>query len=181
MDERQVFQFIADEFHQAQIPFMLIGGFALKKYGSERFTRDIDLLIDEYQYQKAKIILEKGGYEEKVIGRVFARLAEKNDAAMDVDLLFVEKPIFERLFQSGRQMEWADRQFTVPSPEYLIALKLHALKNGGKHREMKDLSDVIQVIRFNGLDINSQDFQKMCRDYGPPDILNKIKTLVNWP
>jgi hypothetical protein len=177
MDERLVFEFIADEFKKAGIPFMLIGGFALKKYGSERFTSDIDLLIDKNQYAAAKIVLENGEYEEKVIGRVFARFSENRGESIGIDILFVEKPIFERLFQEGQRMEWADRQFTVPSPVHLIALKLHALKNGGVHRETKDLLDVVQVIRFNRLDIDTQAFRKLCLDYGPVGIFDKIKVL----
>ena len=52
MKYRSVFHLLANELGKAKISFVLIGGFAVNYYKATRFTGDVDILIDEKDFQK---------------------------------------------------------------------------------------------------------------------------------
>jgi hypothetical protein len=55
----------------------------------------------------------------------------------------------------------------------LIALKLHSSK-GSKFRELKDLLDVVMLIKINGIDPKSDEFRKLCLKYANDALYRKI-------
>jgi hypothetical protein len=60
-----VFHLISTKFKKAEIPSVLIGGFALNYYGVTRQTADVDFLITEEDITKALRLLEKAGYKQR--------------------------------------------------------------------------------------------------------------------
>ncbi len=58
------FKRLVFELEKQKVGYALVGGVAMAFYTEPRFTRDIDLLIDEEDYEKTKSIFEKDGYFE---------------------------------------------------------------------------------------------------------------------
>ncbi len=60
----------------------------------------------------------------------------------------------------------------------LMALKLHALNQDSRRRELKDLDDLLGLLETPEVDIYSSDFKDLCFKYASEDIYNKI--LEQW-
>ena len=61
----------------------------------------------------------------------------------------------------------------VPCAAHMIMLKLHAMKSNPK-REIKDLSDIVEILR-NGPDpLPRDELEAMCEHYGPAGVCERI-------
>lgn len=166
---------MAREAQATGVRFILIGGFAVNAYGVARNTLDVDFLISEADYLKLKGPLSSQGYEEIVRTDFFAKQSHKAREAMPIDLLFVDPNTFEMIWLDGGEATVSGHQFKTPSLLHLIALKLHAIKQGSKDRVWKDLPDIINLVIANRMDVSSSDFVEICRKFGPEGIHQKIQ------
>lgn len=174
MDEKNIFQLIAQASQKTGARLLLIGGFAVNAYNYARNTRDVDFLVSDDDYRKISVVLASSGYEESVRTQVFAKQVSKGVGAMPVDFLFVDESTFELIWRAGREATLSGRRFRLPSLIHLIALKLHAIKQGSKDRAWKDIPDIMNLIRANKLDTSSADFKMVCQKFGPEGIYQEI-------
>ena len=168
-----VFHLIATEFNKADIPCLLIGGFAVNYYKVSRNTADVDFLIRDEDFKNASELLNRAGYEIVSSERVFARFGNNQFGLMDVDFMFVDRKTFEGMMKEGKQAKISGQELTVPSLNHLIALKLHSIKFN-PNREFKDLLDIVELIKMNKLNMRTGAFKSLCSKYGPKAIYDKI-------
>lgn len=173
-----IFRIVDEEFAKEQIRVILIGGFALNRYGVSRQTADVDFLITRPDYEKARGILRKSGYQEDHCREHFARLRSPDVFYLDVDFLFVDEQTFLRIQQEAQRVVLEGREFLVPSVDHLVALKLHAIKNNPSGREAKDLLDIVLLIQVNHMDAARPEFVNLCTTYGPAGIHEKLRLLL---
>jgi predicted nucleotidyltransferase len=173
-----VFNLAYDVFTKAKAPFVLIGGFAINYYKVTRQTMDIDFMIREDDYELLLKLFKEAGYREDYRQKAFARLKGNEYYLMDIDLMFVNQDTISKILSESKDVEITGQKFKIPSLNHLIVLKLHALKNNYKLREMKDLPDIVNVIRAHKLDIESKDFKELFLKYGTEEIYNKILELI---
>lgn len=178
MNQSTVFDLMARVAQEAGIRLILIGGFAVNAYGVSRNTRDVDFLISEADYLKLGSLLSAQGYEEVVRTDVFAKREHKDQEAMPVDLLFIDSNTFGMIWQKGGETTVSGHKFKIPSLLHLIALKLHAIKQGSKDRVWKDLPDIINLVIANRMDVASSDFVEICLKFGPEGIHPKIQEAI---
>lgn len=169
-----IFHLISTEFEKAEIPYVLIGGFAVNYYGVTRQTADVDLLITKENAAKALEPLKRAGYVEGVMQEVFARLEGSKTYVMDIDFMFVDKETLTRIIKDGKKVKIAGKTFVVPSLNHLIALKLHSVKFNPKIREFRDLPDIINLLRMNKVNVKTDQFRKLCLKYGTKELYHKI-------
>lgn len=173
MKHPTVFHLISDLSKREGINCILIGGFAVNCYKVTRQTADVDFLITKEDFKKISGLLKKFGYKEDSVNDVFAKFGS-TDLLMDVDFMFVDKETFDKIMKDGRDITIAGNNFTVPSLNNLIALKLHSIKYNPKNREYRDLPDIINLIKVNKLDFSGQEFRELCLKYGTGEIYKKI-------
>ena len=169
---------IHSEFKRIDLRFMIVGGFALTAYGVTRLTADVDVMIDEGDFEKVRSVLEQFDYHIGSKHQNFARCQSCDDGLMDIDLLFVGTRTLNRMLKEGKHEMIGCRDFIVPSLNHLIAMKLHAIKYNPKMREFKDLPDVINLIRQNQLDISQEAFRDLCENYGTTELYRRICELL---
>lgn len=180
MEYPSVFHFLSIEFGRANIPFLLVGGFAVNYYKATRVTQDLDLLICDQDFEKALPILEKNGYKKTDKTSLFARFDSTDPACSELDLIFVDKATMNSFLREAKQDEIEGEKFKFPSLEHLIALKLHSIKNNS-NREYRDLFDIIELIKRNRIDFRLDSFKQLCLKYGPEKIYDKISgALSSW-
>lgn len=178
MNYPTVFDLIADVFGRAGIPYVLAGGFAVNAHHVTRQTLDVDLLIATDNLEKASCALQKAGYQKGLESPVVARLKGDGKLFLDIDLMLIEPGTFQKILKQSQKLTIAGRSFSVLSLEHLIAMKFHALKNDPKSREPKDLLDIIQLARRNGIDPGGPQLRKICESYGTPELFKKIQILT---
>ncbi|HXV27739.1 MAG TPA: nucleotidyl transferase AbiEii/AbiGii toxin family protein [bacterium] len=178
MEYPTVFDLIAAEFKKAGISAVLVGGFALNAYKVTRQTADIDFLVTQRDYQKVALLLKNDGYRESAVTDLFARFENDVVKYLDIDLLFVDEGTLEKIKKSGKNFKIAGHSFVIPSIEHLIAMKLHAIKQQPKERELKDMVDIIELIRENMINVKDPAIKKLCLTYGTAALYDKIKSAV---
>lgn len=75
MDVFEEFKRLVMELQKQAVRYALVGGVAMAFYTEPRFTRDIDLLVDSDDFEKARGILEKDGYFESASPWTFPEVA----------------------------------------------------------------------------------------------------------
>ncbi len=174
MKYQTVFHLLSALFKEKNINCILIGGFAVNYYKVTRQTVDVDFLITKDDFERILVLLQQEDYQQDYAQEVFSRLRTKSDYLLDIDFMFVNSETLNKIIKDGKEIDIAGQKFTIPSLEHLIALKLHAIKYNPKIRENKDLSDIINMIKVNRMDVKRAEFKEMCLKYGTEELYNKI-------
>jgi hypothetical protein len=177
MNYLNTFELIADDIQNNKISCILIGGFALNFYKVTRQTLDIDFLITKDDFKKILPVLREQGYKIVNETEVFANLESSDNGLLDLDYMFLDQDVYEKVRKDGREVQIANRKFLIPSLDHLMALKLHSIK-GNPKRELKDLPDIIGLIENNGVDAYSNSFGQLCLKYGTQELLEKIHNFL---
>jgi hypothetical protein len=129
------------------IDFALIGGLALGVYGVQRFTNDIDLIIDGKERSRLKKTLLLNGYS------IFAETAEvlQFSGSIPVDVLCANRPLSLATLESAKIEPLFN--FKVIGAEGLIGLKIQAYCNDPK-RSLRDKADIAALIEANTSSLN---------------------------
>ena len=121
------------------IPWVLVGGIAIRAYMPERTTLDVDIMIREEDDTRARAAFKKAGYMitgNLSIGGFSIRRPNTEDSP-PVDVLVSNEAWFqEALALPGRDAAWLP---VMPRP-YLILLKMEAGRS-------QDLVDVQRMLR----------------------------------
>jgi hypothetical protein len=144
------------------IPYAILGAMALNAYGYVRATVDVDILVTREGLERFRAAMLGRGYVEKFPGSRGLRDTERN---VDIDVVLAgdypgdgcEKPV---RFPNPADAAVKGSAFSLISLETLIELKI-ASGMTAAHR-LRDLADVIELIRLNGL---PQEFQSRLNPY----------------
>jgi len=153
---------------------VVIGGHAVAAHGYARQTVDLDLLVRDDDRRAWVDLLTGFGYRLFHEDAAFVQLTPPTAAHWPVDLLLVSEPTFAGVMAEAREVDFGTQRVRIPSLEHLLALKLHALKGARPPRDLKDLTDVAQLVEANRLDIRSAGFQALCLKYATPEIYERI-------
>ncbi len=173
MKYRTIFHLISSVFKKKSSACVLIGGFAVNFHKVQRATVDVDFLTTKEDFQAIYGILEKEGFKKFSEKETFAQLENNKEYIKNLDFMFVDKDVLDKIVKEGRQVTIAGQDFKVPSLFHLIALKLHAIKFD-KKREYKDLVDIVDLIRNNKVNIKSEDFKNLCLKFGTQELYNRL-------
>lgn len=178
MNYPTVFDLIADVLGKAGVTYALVGGFAVNAYRVTRQTADVDLLIAADNLEKAGQALEAAGYRRTVAADVVVRFEGDGKRLIDIDLLLVDALTLQKIFGEGKMIKIAGNEFQVPSLRHLIAMKLHAIKSDPSKRWVKDLPDIVSLMKKNGLSLADSKMADLCKKFGTPDILAQLQDFL---
>jgi hypothetical protein len=128
--------------------FAVVGGLAVQGYGLARATQDLDIVVDAVARLDLIGLMESLGYETLHASEGFSNHLHSATEFGRVDFIYVDGDTAKRLFASCRLMPWTDdRTISVPSPEHLIAMKVHAIKNDASrlHKELADIQHLMKL------------------------------------
>jgi Uncharacterised nucleotidyltransferase len=122
---------LVKELEAQEVRYALVGGVAMAFYNQPRFTRDIDLLIDSEDYEKAKGILEREGYFESASPWTFKSVPIElhrfikgtTEDEMFIDLLIGKAEEIRRIIRDSVEAESEEGRVKIVSRENLIWLK----------------------------------------------------------
>jgi len=164
-----------------ELPALLIGGHAVTAIGHPRATFDIDLLIPHKNAEQWKNTLGNLHYRLFSESKNFLQFESASELPLPaLDLMLVEQDVFESL-QAGQ----TDHQpIPTPSPEAMIALKLHAINQPAREDTAKDWSDIFAIISAQSLSLDDPDFSAIVQKHGGEEAVQKISNHLNggrWP
>lgn len=169
---------IAMKAHELGLPFLIIGGHAVNLHGYSRFTKDVDLLIKRDLLPQWSELLTKMSFALSNQGATFCQFRNADVNVPSVDLMLVNQQTFEKLSAKAGVETQGGISFPIVAVEHLIALKLHVLKQDLAHRRIKDFLDVVELVRLNGIDLQSTEMREIFERYGTEDLYRRIKLAV---
>lgn len=146
--------------------FLLVGGFAVNSYGDRRQTVDIDILIKQEDRDKLKSGLRKYGYE--IFNDTDAFLQFKTAELVDwpIDCIVVDEQTFNTMIKEAKETNISKNySIFVPSAKHLVAMKLHSMKQAGTTRGLKDLLDIVSLVKLTNIDFKGDEFKELCLRY----------------
>jgi hypothetical protein len=143
---------LVERLTELEIPYAIVGALSLNAYGYQRTTSDVDVLLHPDGLDAFKRAYLGRGYVEKFPGSKGVRDATQN---VKIDVVLTgdypgdgkEKPV--AFPDPARAAVRGERFALLPLPQ-LVELKL-ASGMTAPHR-LRDLADVIELIRVNGLE-----------------------------
>jgi len=166
--------------HAAQrgLRFLVIGGHAVIEHGFQRGTEDADILVSKEHRAAWLELVPALGYRLLHDGGTFLQFEPAEVGSWDLDLMLVPEGVFERLLAASQSARMEGAAVVVPSLEHLLALKVHALKNGKGLRVLKDLTDVAQLISVNRVDPQSPWLRAVFEKHGDQEIYERVRKLI---
>ncbi|MFH1481845.1 MAG: hypothetical protein ABIG67_11290 [Pseudomonadota bacterium] len=145
----RVLQIIADNLREEDIPYALIGAFALSLYGLPKYTADIDLLTEGRYGSLISQIMERLGYTCFQKTKSFAQFDSELGIYGKIDFMFVNTPEGRDVLKRSIVMQdelLGDHPVIQPT-DYII-LKLMAIANNPE-RGSKDEWDILDVLKLH--------------------------------
>src|SRR5262249_18311768 len=136
---------LIDQARARGLAFVVVGGHAVAAHGYTRQTVDLDLLVRDEDRRPWVDFLTGLGYRVFHEDPAFVQLAAPTTAHWPVDLLVVGEPTFASVLAEAQEVDLGGQRVRVPSVEHLLALKLHVLRDARPPRDLKDLTDVVQL------------------------------------
>lgn len=170
----EVLTWIGGELPADGVACLLIGGHAVNQYGVLRATQDIDVMIAVEDAPLAWNWMRDKGYTNAAEHENVLFL-NRPDSPLRVDFLKVDSETMARLLERSVSHELPNGgKVMLPCLADLLAMKLFALRSGSPRRWEKDFPDVVNLVRENGLDLES-DLKGLCLEYGTEEIYEKIR------
>lgn len=155
---------ITNNLSENEIPYTLIGAFALNLYGLPMFTADIDLLTEGRFWPMISPVMERLGYTCFHKTKSFAQFDSELGVYGKVDFMFVNTPEGRDILV--RSIVIKDEllgEHSIIQPTDYIILKLMAIANN-PDRSSKDEGDIIEVLKLSKNGLIPEDFDILNRD-----------------
>jgi hypothetical protein len=130
----QAIQTVAEIAEKNDARWALVGGLAMAVYGSDRTTKDIDIIADKLLPLEKVGLLRQGG--ERYLVKT-----DKREVAVD---WIIRKDEFKKLFQKALKDAVEINGVPILTPEWLVILKFIAGR-------FKDQEDAIFLLSCKGL------------------------------
>jgi hypothetical protein len=165
---------LTEEAAKRDMDFLLIGGQAIGVLGHQRMTMDIDFLVLASKKSGWAELLAHYGYCCFSEGRGFAQF-EGKPGWPRVDLMLVDDVTFAKL----RADAFETRGKRTPSPQHMVALKLHAARSNERDPEKsnQDWFDIRKLIELHQLDPENEAFASLILRYGGNEALERIRQM----
>lgn len=148
----EVLQTFARFFEREHIRYAVIGGLALQAWGSSRFTRDADMVVERSARDRVLAFVESLGYETLHVSDGYSNHLHSDPQRGRVDFMYVDPDTAAKLFQEAVEKPIVgDFSAPVPKPEHLLAMKAISMKNSPQ-RVLIDSPDVQFLLRLPGVD-----------------------------
>lgn len=155
---------VIDRFEDQDLPYMVVGAFAVMAHGVPRTTADIDVVVNLPFDQREgvhEILVEIGTgpvdvREDPQWGR---RLVVTLPAGLDLEVFFPpEHPWYQEEYDRRVLAPYKGRRIPFLSPENLVLRKLVNTRLRSKH----DLDDAIGVVKVQGADLDATYLREHC-------------------
>src|SRR3990167_3038166 len=145
--------------------YLVIGGHAVTAHGYQRTTSDLDIAVCFDDLNIWMKIFEGWRYKAYRETEAFVQFSPPAITSWPVDAMIVDRDTFCKLLNASKEVDFGEGIARIPSVDHLIIMKLHALKHGLKHRELKDLMDLIQLFDSSSFELDSEEFRQVCEKY----------------
>lgn len=166
---------IAARAAEAGLDFLLAGGHAVIAHGHSRVTFDLDLIVSRADRERWLELARSLDYELYREERNFVQFNPPDPGSMPLDLMLVNAETFLKILAEAVPASQTLKGVKVVSFKHLLALKCHAVKHGHQGRIVKDVDDVINLVKVNRLDIDAPEIRELFLKHGTAELYEQVK------
>ena len=154
------------------IPFAIVGALALHSYGYSRATNDVDLLVGADAQGSLIAFLERRGFETLHRTDGYSNHLHPDPALGRLDVIYVDRATRDKIFAEARRAPLGGKPMTVPKPEHLVAMKIHAMRNDPS-RVFQDMADIQFLMKLPGVD--REEIRRYFQDAGQLERFHELE------
>lgn len=176
---RETFNLTIEVIAHSGVDCLLIGGLAMNHYGFVRATSDVDFMMVGDDFPVIRRAMVDAGFQNVLVREnvVFFRRPEID---VRVDFLKIDRATMQKLWGRSKVVEMEHYLVRVPAPLDLIAMKLFALKQNWARRMVKDLPDILFLIRSMSFDLE-KDIKPLALQFADEAIFSRIVEATAGP
>ena len=156
---------------------LVIGGYAVAAHGHTRPTFDVDLMVRSQDAPEWHRRARAAGLSTVGESKAFIQYSQPQGGD-GLDLMLVSDETFEQMWSASEEKDLGYGRARVPCLDHLLALKLHALKQGLLHRTSKDAEDVEILVRRNRVDLKDARYELLFHKYGSREIYDTFLRIL---
>ena len=143
MDFERVLRDLTSDFNEDNVPYAMIGGFALGVLGIQRATMDLDFLVARDALPLVDEIMRRRGYRLRYRSENVSQFVSDAAPLGQIDFLHAFREISTGMLKRASELPAFAASIHVRTlrPEDIIGLKVQALANDPR-RERGDLADI---------------------------------------
>ena len=152
MDFERVLRDLASDFNERDVPYAIIGGFAMGVLGIQRATMDLDFLVARDALAQVDEIMQRRGYRLRFRSENVSQFVSDSASLGQIDFLHAFREISTGMLSRASEFPAFAASLRVRTlrPEDIIGLKVQALAND-PGRERRDLIDIeLLAERYSG-------------------------------
>ena len=151
MQFEEVLRTFSEFFEREGMTFALAGGNALRAWGHQRLTYDVDFVVNGSDRRRVIAFAESLGYTTTHESPAFSNHHHADHAFGHVDFMYVYGNTAEQVFAGVVKLTLGNVELPVVRPEHLIAMKVRAMKSEPM-RVLIDAPDIAFLLSLPGLD-----------------------------
>ena len=136
-----------------QIPYMIVGGFAVNFYNRVRFTADIDMVIQIHPHHVEKIVKHFPDWqpfadtfkESTSRGQMFNLIDFDTGVKFDF-MVYQDSDYNWTAFERRRKVDFLGIECMISTPEDLIISKLHWYSLSGSEKQRGDIAFLLEQL-----------------------------------
>ncbi|OGQ36170.1 MAG: hypothetical protein A3F16_06930 [Deltaproteobacteria bacterium RIFCSPHIGHO2_12_FULL_43_9] len=171
MDIKSLLELVHELLDNASIDHALIGGLALGALGFERFTNDIDILVDGDDRETLKNVFEKAGFTVFNENKEFIQFAGKGP----IDVMFANRPLSKEMLKHASKIKHIGIKCLLV--EDIIGLKIQSFATNPK-RELQEKADIQKLIELHDNNINWEKVKKYADIFSKWEDIQFIRRLI---
>lgn len=173
MDFQKGLQKIVQIFEEEEIPYMIVGGFALTYYNQFRFTADIDCVIQIYPHHVEKIVKHfpdwtgfKESFQESIKHGILFNLTDFQTGIRYDFMPYQHSEYNWTAFERKQKVEFNEVTCFITAPEDLLIAKLrwYAMSESGK--QMDDIKFLLNEVSLDHEYLNTWTNRLKINRYG---------------
>ena len=176
MDFKLVFERLLTFFHENNVRYALIGGFALGLYGVSRSTVDIDFLVHRNDLLKINIIMKELGYDCAYSSENVSQFISPLKVFGEVDYIHAFREISVKMLQNAEEKKVFNETITIKvlKVEDIIGFKVQAIANNPSRKAL-DLSDIDSLMELHGSSLDWESMEEYFSMFGFTKLFKELK------
>lgn len=150
MDFKLVFEKLLKFFHENNVRYALMGGFALGVHGFVRSTVDIDFLLHRDDLPKTHTFMSKLGYERRYSSENVSQYTSPDSVMGEIDFIHAFREVSIGMLERAEKKTIFNQNLiiNVLKIEDLVGFKLQAMANDDS-RKSSDLADIESLMSIH--------------------------------
>lgn len=171
MDLETLLEYMHKLLVNSSIDHALIGGLALGALGFQRFTNDIDIIVDGNDRLKLKEIFLKSGFTVFNENNEFIQFS----GIGQIDILFANRPLSRGMLKNA--IEFKPLGIKYLRVEDIIGLKIQSFATNAK-RELQEKADIQKLIEIHSKNINWEQVKNYADLFSKWGEIESIRKLI---